>query len=159
MVWACFWFALAPFLGPEDLGWYAALCIGTGLALGADLALPPSMQADAVDAETARTMKARTALYFALWGMATKLSLALAVGIAFPLLDWAGGVEDGSWMLGLLYGGVPIVFKLAAIVLIAGHELDEAAHNKLRDRIEAGVISTALASADEEATPFTQRRR
>ena len=159
MVWACFWFALAPFLGPEDLGWYAALCIGTGLALGADLALPPSMQADAVDAETARTMRARTALYFALWGMATKLSLALAVGIAFPLLDWAGGVEDGSWILGLLYGGVPIVFKLAAIVLIAGHELDEAAHKKLRDRIEAGVISTALASADEEATPFTQRRR
>mgnify|MGYP001825269169 CR=1 FL=1 len=159
MVWACFWFALAPFLGPENLGWYAALCIGTGLALGADLALPPSMQADAVDAETARTLKARTALYFALWGMATKLSLALAVGIAFPLLDWAGGVEDGSWMLALLYGGVPIVFKLAAIVLIARHELDEAAHNKLRDRIEAGVISTTVASAEEEATPFTQRRR
>ncbi|MEM8501465.1 MAG: MFS transporter [Pseudomonadota bacterium] len=140
MIWACLWFALAPFLGPDNLGWYAALCVGTGLALGADLALPPSMQADAVDAETARTKTARTALYFALWGMATKLSLALAVGIAFPLLDWAGGAEEGGWMLALLYGGVPIAFKVAAITLIARHELDEAAHGKLRDRIDAGVI-------------------
>jgi len=138
MIWGCCWFALAPFLGPQDLGWYAALCVGTGLALGADLALPPSMQADAVDAETAQTLKARTGLYFALWGMATKLSLALAVGIAFPLLDWAGGVEEGGWVLALLYGVVPIVFKLAAIALIARYDLDEVAQSKLRGRIEAG---------------------
>jgi glycoside/pentoside/hexuronide:cation symporter, GPH family len=142
MIWACGWFALAPLLGPQDLGWYAALCVGTGLALGADLTLPPSMQADVVDAETARTLRARTGLYFALWGMATKLSLALAVGIAFPLLDWAGGVEEGGWMLALLYGGVPIVFKLGAIALIARHDLDEAAHNKLRDQIESGWRET-----------------
>jgi Na+/melibiose symporter-like transporter len=100
------------------------------------------MQADVVDAETARTLRARTGLYFALWGMATKLSLALAVGIAFPLLDWAGGVEEGGWMLALLYGGVPIVFKLGAIALIARHDLDEAAHNKLRDQIESGWRET-----------------
>ncbi|MEM9589853.1 MAG: MFS transporter [Pseudomonadota bacterium] len=156
MIWACLWFALAPFLGPDDLGWYAALCIGTGLALGADLALPPSMQADAVDAETARTMRARTALYFALWGMATKLSLALAVGIAFPLLDWAGGAEQGGWMLALLYGGVPIVFKLAAISLIAGHKLDETEHRKLRDQIEAGFAPSKMDSTSDQVTRRAQ---
>ncbi len=58
-----------------------------------------------------RTLRAPTEPYFAPWGMPAKLSLALAVGIAFPLLDWAGGVEEGGWMLALLYGGVPIVFK------------------------------------------------
>lgn len=137
MIWACGWFALAPFLGPQDLALFAALCVGTGLALGADLALPPSMQADAIDAETARTLNARTGLYFALWGMATKLSLAFAVGIAFPLLDWAGGPEAGGWMLALLYGGVPILFKLAAVALIAGYDLDEAAQRDLRRRIES----------------------
>ena len=126
MLWACGWFALAPFLGAGDTGWYLALCLGTGLALGADLALPPSMQADVVDVETARTGAARTGLYFALWGMATKLSLALAVGIAFPALDWAGGASAGGWMLALLYGGVPVVFKLAAVALVAQHRLDEA---------------------------------
>lgn len=138
MLWGCCWFAVAPFLGAGDTGLYLALCIGTGLALGADLALPPSMQADVVDVETARTGRARTGLYFALWGMATKLSLALAVGVAFPLLEWAGGPDGGGWMLALLYGGVPIAFKLAAIALIAGYDIDEVAQSRLQDRISAG---------------------
>ena len=41
-------------------------------------------------------------------------------------------------MLALLYGVVPITFKLAAVALIARHDLDEAAQRKLRDRIDAG---------------------
>jgi len=41
-------------------------------------------------------------------------------------------------MLALLYGGVPVFFKISAIALIARHDLDEAAHTKLRERIEAG---------------------
>ena len=45
-------------------------------------------------------------------------------------------------MLAVLYGGVPIVFKLAAIVLIARHDLDEAAHNTLRGQIESGWSET-----------------
>jgi Na+/melibiose symporter-like transporter len=88
-------------------------------------------------------LNARTGLYFALWGMATKLSLALAVGIAFPLLDWAGGAEAGGWMLALLYGGVPIVFKLAAVALIAGYDLDETVQRDLRRRIESQVREPA----------------
>ena len=56
MIWACGWFALAPFLGPQDLALYAALCVGTGLALGADLALPPSMQADAAPGDEDSTL-------------------------------------------------------------------------------------------------------
>lgn len=136
MVWACGWFALAPFLGSGDIALYVALVVGTGLALGADLVLPPAMQADAVDVETAETGTARTATYFALWGMATKLSLALAVGIAFPVLDWAGGPSQGGWMLGLLYGGVPIAFKIAALLLIRRFEIGREAQERLRHRID-----------------------
>lgn len=147
MIWACCWFGLAPWLGPGDAYWYLALCLATGFALGADLALPPSMQADAVDIDTAQGGAARTGVYFALWGMATKLSLALAVGIAFPLLDAAGldpaaGLagndpgERGAIALGLLYGALPIVFKVAAIAVMWRHPLDAEAQKALRERIE-----------------------
>lgn len=146
MIWACGWFALAPLIGAGDGALYLALCIGTGFALGADLALPPSMQADVVDVDTARNEgeggAARTGVYFALWGMATKLSLALAVGIAFPLLE-ASGFEagtastEGHGALVLLYGVVPIVFKLAAVAVMWRFPLDGADQAALRDRIAA----------------------
>ncbi len=149
MLWACGWFALAPLIGTGDDALYLALCIGTGFALGADLALPPSMQADVVDVDTARLETetgvtegvARTGLYFALWGMATKLSLALAVGIAFPVLDWAGfepgGVDGtGNAALVLLYGMVPIAFKLAAIAVMWRFPLTASDQLALRARIE-----------------------
>lgn len=147
MIWACGWFALAPFLGAGDGHLYLALCIGTGLALGADLALPPSIQADVVDQDTAEGGGARTGTFFALWGMATKLALALAVGIAFPALEWAGfeaatpGIPqtgEGVFMLALLYGAVPIGFKLAAIALMWRFPLDAAEHQALRARLGSG---------------------
>jgi Na+/melibiose symporter-like transporter len=60
--------------------------------------------------------------------MATKLALALAVGVSFPLLALAGFSADsaivneasGVLVLALLYGGLPIAFKLAAMALMAG---------------------------------------
>ena len=57
------------------------------------------MQADVIDLDTLRSRQSRAGLYFALWGVATKLALALAVGIAFPLLALAGleaGLELGG---------------------------------------------------------------
>lgn len=144
MIWTCVWFALAPFLGPGDLGWFVALCLATGFALGADLALPAAMQADVVDEDTARGGDTRTGLYFALWGMATKLSLAAAVGVAFPVLELAGfnGTEtvtasDGTLALALLYGAVPIAFKLVAIGLIWRFPLNRDRQRALRDEISA----------------------
>jgi Na+/melibiose symporter-like transporter len=150
MLWACGWFALAPFLGPGDGTLYLVLCLGTGLALGADLALPPSMQADVVDVDTAKSGTARTGLYFALWGMATKLSLALAVGIAFPLLDAAGLDPEtpqaageagafGEMVLSLLYGAVPIAFKLGAIALMWRFPLGEADQKSVRQQVEGAT--------------------
>ncbi len=62
----------------------------TGFALGADLMLPPSIQADVVDVDTAASGEQRSGLYFRALALAQKAALALAVGIAFPLLAWSG---------------------------------------------------------------------
>jgi Na+/melibiose symporter-like transporter len=142
MIFTCAAFALVPLLGPGDFHGYLAVCLATGLAFGADLTLPASMQADVVDVDTEAGGDQRTGLYFALWAMATKLALALAVGIAFPLLDLLGVQVDGSSPeatrlgLGMLYAALPVAFKVVAIILMWNFPLDAAAQASLRQRIE-----------------------
>ncbi len=86
----CGVFALAPLLAPGDIWPFAAICVVTGICLGFDLALPAAIQADVIDVDTAASGEQRSGLYFAAWSLATKLSLAVAVGIVFPLLALAG---------------------------------------------------------------------
>ena len=115
----------------------------SGFSLGADLALPASMQADVVDLDRVATGRRRTGLFFAVWGMATKLAGAVAVGIAFPVLAALGfttaGGNDGTALTGLalLYGGLPVVLKLAAVALVWRFPLDESAQAELQRRLQA----------------------
>ncbi|WP_281683875.1 MFS transporter [Thalassobaculum salexigens] len=134
-------FAFVPLLGAGDATIFLAICVATGLCLGADLTLPSAIQADVVDVDTARGGGRRTGLYFAFWGMATKLALALAVGIAFGLLDVAGfeaagtNAEGPLLVLALLYGGLPVLLKAVAIALMWRFPLDRDAHAHLRTEI------------------------
>ena len=137
-------FALVPLLGPGDQLWFLAVCIVTGIGLGADLTLPASMQADVVDLDTLKSGQQRTGLFFALWGIATKLALALAVGLAFPLLELAGfraeaGAQNETALLTLtlLYSLLPAVIKLAAIALFLGYPLTAARQQRIRRLIDA----------------------
>ncbi len=139
MLWACGWFLLVPLLPEGAVIAFAVISVATGMALGADLTLPASMQADAVDVDTQRTGQRRTGLYFALWSMATKLALALAVGLAFPLLDLAGFVPEedaGIWALVSLYVVAPVAFKLVAIGMMWGHPLSRAEQEAIRADLE-----------------------
>jgi GPH family glycoside/pentoside/hexuronide:cation symporter len=123
-------FIAVPFLGTGDIVVFAVICVISGLCLGADLMLPPSMQADIIEADARATGEHRAGAYFGFWNVATKLALALAVGIAFPVLEWAGfeaggdtQSEQGLVTLGLLYGGLPVALKLAAVVLVMRRRL------------------------------------
>ncbi|MBO6520920.1 MAG: MFS transporter [Rhodospirillales bacterium] len=133
-------FAVVPFLSP-DLTWvFMLVCIFTGATLGADLALPPSMQADVVDHDRLATGSDRTGIYFALWGMATKLALALAVGIAFPFLDLAGfdpaaAHPEAVWALVVIYALVPVVLKLIAVGIVAGFPIGRRQHELIRRQL------------------------
>ena len=124
MILACTAFIGFPFLAPGDIILFAVVCIVTGTALGADLALPPALQADVIDFDRLRSGQARAGLFFALWSMSTKLALALAVGITFPLLQWLGFSTDGDnsasalRSLAVIYAVVPVVLKIVAIAVI-----------------------------------------
>lgn len=142
MLWAAAIFAWVPLLGPGDASLFIVICLLSGLSLGIDMALPSSIQADLVDLDTARGGGQRTGLYFGLWGMATKLALALAVGLAYPLLGVAGfdansSDPEGVWALSLLYGLAPIPFKLAAVWLVWGFPVDRAAQASTVRTVEA----------------------
>lgn len=138
---ACTAFATVPLLGPGDLALFTLICLASGLALGADMVLPPAMQADVVEADTLAGGGGRAGLYIALWGMATKLALASAVGLAFPLLAWSGfdpartpadQTAETTLPLALLYGLAPILCKLAALACFRPYRLDAAALDRLR---------------------------
>lgn len=121
MVTAIAAFVWAAFLGPGDVHAFAIICALSGLALGADLALPPSILADVIDRKG--TMQSSGA-YFGVWTLATKLNLALAAGIALPLLA-ALGYEPGATgeraldALAFVYAAVPCALKLVAVGTLA----------------------------------------
>ncbi|MCR9255180.1 MAG: MFS transporter [Alphaproteobacteria bacterium] len=145
MVINCAAFLPVLYFGPGDEAAYLAVCIATGLCLGADLALPASMQADVIDLDTAEGGPGRAGLYFALWSVVTKLALAGAVGVAFPLLDLAGfdaalaagseGARQGVWALILLYAALPIALKILAILNMQSYDLTEERHATIKRRI------------------------
>jgi glycoside/pentoside/hexuronide:cation symporter, GPH family len=73
MVVNCAIFSLVPQLGTGDVAAFAAICVATGLLLGFDLTLPPAIQADVIDVDTAGSGEQRSGAYFAAWSLTTKL--------------------------------------------------------------------------------------
>ena len=96
---------------------FMAICALSGVALGTDLALPGALLAGVIQAngESGRAEGA----YFGWWNFATKLNLALAAGLALPLLSlfgYAPGAHNpqGLTALMLAYCVLPCALKLAA---------------------------------------------
>jgi GPH family glycoside/pentoside/hexuronide:cation symporter len=143
MILACLIFVTAPLLAPGSLVPFALVCAATGLLLGFDLALPPSIQADVIDADTASSGDQRSGFYFAAWGLATKLSLAAGAGLVLPLLAFFGfdpapaaiKAPSALFALAVIYAWIPVVLKLAAIALMWNFPIDEMAQRSLRERI------------------------
>ncbi|WP_425256622.1 MFS transporter [Rubrivivax sp. RP6-9] len=114
-------FAWAALLGAGDVAAYTAVCIASGLALGADLALPGAMLAGVI--QRAGHDGRLEGAYFGWWNFATKLNLALAAGIALPLLALFGYTPGdqsagGLQALTLAYCLLPCVLKAGAAVLL-----------------------------------------
>lgn len=113
-------FLWAALLGEGDVLPYFVVCLVSGLALGADLALPPVLLASVIDEEAALGRGYPGGAYFGLWMLVTKLNLALAAGLVLPwlaALDYdptTTSSDDGAQGLALLYALLPCVFKAAA---------------------------------------------
>lgn len=96
---------------------YSLVCLLAGTALGADVALPPAMLADAIPEQNRKS----TGLYFGIWVLISKFALALAAGLALPSLKIFGyvpGQFQTTDALTVLYVFLPIAFKVIAILVL-----------------------------------------
>ena len=110
-------FVWTAFLGAGDVVPFLVVCALSGVALGTDLALPSALLAGVIAAEGDSGQ--HEGAYFGWWNFATKLNLALAAGLALPLLGWLGyspgtRSDDGLQTLGLAYAVLPCVLKFTA---------------------------------------------
>ena len=123
MIIACIAFILVPFMPERSFFLFGFICFVTGSALGADLILPPAMQADVVDYDRLKFSSERVGQQFAFWGMATKFALAISVGISLPIIGYFGfdpssPTVSGVLALTLIYAVLPVVLKIITIFTI-----------------------------------------
>lgn len=119
MTTASLFFAVVPFLGMGDFNAFLFITIFTGFSLGADMALPASIQADVAQ----EAKKEVSGTLFGFFAMLTKLALALGVGVSFGVLglfefSTENPTQDSLLVLSLLYALLPIVLKLIAIWML-----------------------------------------
>lgn len=122
-------------LGPGDGAAFAVICVLTGIAGGADLALPPALLAGLIAApvrpgagaaEQGLPRAPSAAPYFAWWNWCSQLALALAAGATMPLLAMLGYqpggaaalVPQGTAALAVAYALLPCGLKLLAWLLL-----------------------------------------
>lgn len=112
-------FVWAASFGSGDRIPFLIVCVATGVALGADLSLPPALLADAI---AKRGAQAQTGSYFGIWAFVTKANLALAAGVALPAVSYLGyKVGDPNSNLAALtmaYTVLPCTLKLCALGLL-----------------------------------------
>ncbi len=106
-------FVSAAMLGAGAIMPFFVVCIASGFALGADLALPPVLLSTVIDADAA------PAAYYGIWTLLAKFALAVS-GLTLPLLayvDYHPGQPANAY-LALAYAGIPCVAKLFALFLL-----------------------------------------
>jgi GPH family glycoside/pentoside/hexuronide:cation symporter len=109
-------FVGAGFLAEGNIVGFAAICIASGAALGADMVVLPAMFSIAL---TKAGLKASAA--FGIWSFAGKLGLALAAFIVLPLLEKNGftpgqtNTTEALATLNIAYAVIPCLLKLIAL--------------------------------------------
>ena len=120
-------FIFVPFLENYDLVYFIIICILTGMCLGADMALPSSIQSD-VAQMSEKMSNDISGVLFGFWAMITKFSLALAVAISFITLEFTSfdalNINENSLIaIIVMYSILPIIFKALSIVLLLKYKL------------------------------------
>ena len=109
----------AAFLAPGNMAGFAAICVASGAALGADMVILPAMFSVALSKAGLKASQA-----FGIWSFAGKLGLALAAFAVLPALEWNGFIPgaqnsaDALTALNITYAVIPCILKLGALALV-----------------------------------------
>lgn len=98
---------------------FTLICIGTGLFIGAELLLSSMLLIKKIKY---MNQEDNSGIILGSWGLLMKLGLALAAGLALPLLNFWGyqpGLTLGHEGLALTYLATPIILKLISLILLS----------------------------------------
>ena len=145
------------FLRPGDTTTLMLIVAIRGSSFASILFLANSIAADVIDVDTLASGEQRSGLYFAVWGMTTKLSLALGVllGTALPA---AFGYQPAAEImtpqvqanLMAIYGGVPAVLMSLGVLFLRGFPVTRERHAEVRAELDA--IGNELVGTADRAT-------
>lgn len=133
-----FFFVFIFVLSEGDVNYFIIIACLTGLCLGADLALPPSMLSDLSDYHKKQFDEDISGFLFSLLTLITKLAFALASIISFTTLDRLGlqnvnGATDKSKLaIIILYAGVPILLKIIAGYFLISYSITRESLKKIQ---------------------------
>lgn len=128
---------------PGSLALLIALTVAQGLAQGSGNLMLRAMVADIADHHRLQTGQDRTALFYSAFSISMKAGLALAVGVALPLVglfgfDPAAARNTPEALQGLLlvFALGPALAHLCSAALLRGFPLDEEAHAAVRRELD-----------------------
>ncbi len=160
---AVWWIAsqVAIFLATPEWPRLAIFALAAAAAVGyaaADV-MPWSMLGDVVDEDELRTGERREGIYYGTFTFLRKLGGAVAVALAFFVLELTGYVrnraqnESTLFAIRLLTGGVPAVFIFFAACVALRYPLDRVRHLTILGALERLREERATPDADEAPRP------
>ena len=134
------WFFM---LQKGDFGELIGMTILFGALTGAGAVAGPSLKADVVDWDEARTGERKEGTYFATWNFAQKAAAGVAIWIVGTTLALTGYIPNAQQTQEVLNGmrmlasSLPVALHAVAALLVFRFSLDEAAHRKARLEAES----------------------
>lgn len=143
-LWIGAWSLAFPLVGHGDTALYVALIVLRGSSVASIFMLSNSIAADVIDHDIVASGRHRTGLFFAVWGIAIKLAVALGIVLATALPAAFGFVPSAPaqsaeairWLL-LIYGWLPCLVIALGVPLMWNFPIDQARQRELREQIAA----------------------
>jgi Na+/melibiose symporter-like transporter len=129
----------------RNFGFGLVAMVLAGVPFSAGPLLLRAMMADVGDEERLETGKDRTGMLYALLTATTKVGYALAVGIAYPVLELVGfqggdgavNTAGAIRALEVLFAAVPALVLLAGAWVIRGYPIDQTRQREIREALAA----------------------
>jgi Na+/melibiose symporter-like transporter len=112
----------ALFVGAGHFYWFLGISVITGIGLGSDYGLPPSILADVINSSEGGDTRGKTGTYFGLWAFATKVATAIGAAGSLPVAAMLGfdpaRSHYSTLALIIVYIALPVAIKILAAILI-----------------------------------------
>ena len=147
------------FLPHQSTGLIYLIAVLAGFGFSAQWIFPWAMVADVSDYDRVETGQQRSGMYYGVWGLATKISEALALAAVGWILTGFGYVpnveQTPQALLGirLFFGVIPAIFIFISLPLLFKYPITRKSHAEVRAKLEA---MDAAARSEKDGSVQTQ---